>query len=236
MKDIFLADAHLLDPADENYRRLLAFLERLRGETRTLFLLGDIFEFWIGYRHTVFTPYVPVLETLRRLHEDGIQIVYVEGNHDFHLGPYFEKTLSCRILPNGGEVTLDGRRIFIAHGDLVNPGDRGYRILRRFLRSRALRGLKALLPPDWAWNIARWSSRQSHKSRPAKQIRWSPRDLLTVHARHLFAAGYPVVVTAHFHSPWIERSEEGTIISLGDWIDQYSYAVHEDGEFRLETY
>lgn len=236
MKDIFLADAHLLDPADENYRRLLAFLDRLQGETRTLFLLGDIFEFWVGYRHTVFTPYVPFLEALRRLHEAGTQIVYVEGNHDFHLGPYFEKNLSCNILPDGGEVTLDGRRIFIAHGDQVNPGDHGYRILRRFLRSRFFHGFKSLMPPDWVWKIARWSSRQSHKSRPIKQDRWSPRVLLTEHARRLFAAGYPVVVTAHFHAPWIEHSGEGTIISLGDWIEQFSYAVHEDGEFRLETY
>jgi UDP-2,3-diacylglucosamine hydrolase len=71
MRDVFIADAHLLDPADENYRRLLAFLDGLRGETRTLYLLGDIFEFWVGYRHVVFAPYVPLLEALRRLREGG---------------------------------------------------------------------------------------------------------------------------------------------------------------------
>src|SRR6056297_1490602 len=100
MKDVFVADAHLADPASENYRCFLDFLNSLRGETRTLFLLGDIFEFWIGYRHIVFSPYVPVLDALRRLKEAGTEIVYVEGNHDFHVGPYFEKVLEARIFPD----------------------------------------------------------------------------------------------------------------------------------------
>ncbi len=102
MRDIFLADAHLLDPSDANYRRLLAFLDRQRGSVGTLYLLGDIFEFWVGYHHTVFAPYVPLLEALRRLREAGARIVYVEGNHDFHLGPYIEETLGCTVLPDGG--------------------------------------------------------------------------------------------------------------------------------------
>ncbi len=71
MKDIFLADAHLLDPEDDNYLRLLTFLKNHRGSIRTLVLLGDIFEFWIGYRHTVFAPYIPLLEELRKQRETG---------------------------------------------------------------------------------------------------------------------------------------------------------------------
>lgn len=236
MKDIFLADAHLLDPADENYRRLLAFLERMQGEIGTLFLLGDIFEFWIGYQHSVFAAYVPFLEALRRLRQDGTRIVYVEGNHDFHLGPYFEKTLSCRVLPDGGRVDLGSRPVFIAHGDQVDADDRGYRFLRALLRSRPLRSLAALLPPDLVWEIARWSGRQSKKRHPSQNKSRLPKDLLTQHARRHLGDGCSAVVTAHFHCPWIERSAEGTIVSLGDWIDQYSYAVHEDGHFRLETY
>lgn len=236
MRDLFLADAHLRDPADENYQRLLAFLAAETGRVRTLYILGDLFEFWVGYRHTVFAPYVPLLEALRRLHAAGTEIVYVEGNHDFHLGPYFRDVLGCRILPDGGTVTIDGRRVHLSHGDLVNPADHGYRLLRRLLRSAPLRLLLRLVPPDAAWAVARWGSRQSKKSHGAKRARWVPRELLLNHARSHFAAGCQAVVTGHFHAPLLSSEAGGTLVALGDWIDQYSYAVCEDGTFTLETF
>ncbi|MBE0596592.1 MAG: UDP-2,3-diacylglucosamine diphosphatase [Desulfuromonadales bacterium] len=236
MRDIFLADAHLRHPADANYQHLLTFLEQQRGHLRTLYLLGDIFEFWVGYRHVVFAPYVPLLESLRRLRQAGTDIVYVEGNHDFHLGPYFAEELGCRVLTTGEGVDLDGRPVFIAHGDLVNPRDRAYRLLRRTLRSLPLRLLLQLLPPDWTWGIAHCASRQSGKGHLAKRRRWVPEQMLAEHANRRFAEGYQAVVTGHFHAPWLQRNPEGTVVSLGDWLDQYSYAVWEDGEFRLETF
>lgn len=234
MRDIFLADAHLLAPSDANYRRLLAFLDRQRGEVGTLYLLGDIFEFWVGYRHTVFAPYVPLLEALRRLREAGAKIVYVEGNHDFHLGRYIEETLGCTVLPDGGGVEVGGRRVFLAHGDLVDPADRGYRLLRRFLRSRPTRWLMAQLPPDWTWAIARWAGRKSRKGRGGSGKRAAPREKILGYGRRYFGMGYEAVVMGHFHAPLLSETEEGTLVALGDWITQYSYAVFEDGRFRLE--
>jgi len=235
MKDLFLADAHLVDPSDENYLKLLEFLERQIGRIRTLYLLGDIFEFWIGYRHTVFAPYVPLLDTLRRLRGGGAEIVFVEGNHDFHLGPYFEEFLGCRILPDGGSVDIEGKKVFISHGDMINPEDRGYRLLRRILRSRLFRLVKGILPPDLAWRTARWASRQSKKGHGRKRSRWSPEDMILAHARHRFAEGFDAVVTGHFHAPFFKSSNEGIVIALGDWMTDYSYAVFENGMFSLKN-
>lgn len=236
MKDLFLADAHLVSPQDANYRRLLAFLQRERGTLRTLYLLGDIFEFWIGYRHAVFAPYVPLLDTLRTLRADGVQIVCVEGNHDFHLGPYFREVLGATILPDGGSVTIDGKRVWLGHGDLVNPADRGYRLLRRLLRSAPARHLLPLAHPDLAWWVAQRASRLSKTTHNDKRQRWNPRQLLLDHAATRFAAGHEVVITGHFHSPFLEETDHGTVIALGDWIDQDSYAVCEDGVFSLQRY
>ncbi len=236
MRDIFIGDAHLASPDRENYRRLLVFLEGLRGRVRTLYLLGDIFEFWVGYRSVVFAPYVPLLESLRRLRQDGAELVYVEGNHDFRLGSYFSGDLGCRILPDGGVVEIDGRNVLLAHGDLINPADRGYRILRRVLRSRPAHWLMAALPPDLTWAVAHLSSRQSKKTHARKKLRWDTRQLLRDHAARHFAAGCQAVVTGHFHQPLLEKSEAGTLLALGDWIEQYSYGVYEAGEFRLERF
>lgn len=236
MRDIFIADAHLRRADDRNYQLLVAFLASQRGRLRTLYLLGDIFDFWVGYRHVVFSAHVPLLEVLRELRTEGTEIVYVEGNHDFNVGPFFTQTLGCRVLPDGGAVDLDGRRVLVAHGDLVNPHDTGYRVLRRALRSRPMRLAMALFPPDWTWEIAHWASRQSGKGHAAKRERWVPREMLTSHAIRRFAEGYRAVVTGHFHAPLLEETAEGTILSLGDWITQYSYATWENGAFALHTY
>lgn len=235
MRDLFLADAHLLAPADDNYRKLLDFLSAETGRVRTLYLLGDIFEFWVGYRHAVFAPYVPLLDALQRLRASGTEIVYVEGNHDFHLGPYFRDVLGCRILPDGGGVIIDGRRVHLSHGDLINPADHGYRLLRRILRSAPLRWLLQLVPQDLTWAVARWGSRQSQKSHELKRSRWVPEALLHQHAAARFAEGYEVVVTGHFHAPLLQTGTAGTLIALGDWIEQFSYAVYEDGTFSLHN-
>jgi len=235
MKDIFLADAHLVNPEDPNYQRLLAFLREELGQVRTLYLLGDIFKFWLGYRHVVFSPYVPLLEALRQIRESGTAIVYVEGNHDYLIGPYFRNTLGCTVLPDGGEVVIDGHRVHLSHGDLVNPADRAYRMLRRTLRSPLARALMQVVPPDMVWAISRWGSAQSQKGHAGRRERWNPEALLMNHAQPHFADGCEVVITGHFHSPLFRQDQGKTVIGLGDWIDQFSYAVCEDGIFTLRT-
>jgi UDP-2,3-diacylglucosamine hydrolase len=236
MRDVFLADAHLRHPDDANYQRLLQFLQEQQGQIRTLYLLGDIFEFWVGYRHVVFAPYVPLLESLRRLRAAGAEIVYVEGNHDFHMGSYFRDVLGCRVLPDGGAIELGGRRVYLGHGDLANADDRGYRLLRRLLRSPVLRGMISLLPPDWTWGIAQWASRRSRRGGADRQRRWAPEAILLQHARQRFEEGYQVVITGHFHYPLLRVNLQGTLLALGDWIEQYSFAVFENDAFHLDSY
>lgn len=232
MKDLFIADAHLLEPQDGNYRRLLQFLSQQQGQVRTLVLLGDIFEFWVGYRHVVFSRYLPLLEQLRQMREHGTEIIYVEGNHDFHLGPYFRDQLGCKILPDGGTIELDGVRFSLAHGDLINLTDQGYRRLRKFFRSRLVQVLIKIVPPDLTWAIGRKLGKQSEKTHSQKRA-FNPEPLLIQYAKKELARGANHVVTGHFHTPFEHEFETGKLIALGDWINQDSYAVWENGEFSL---
>lgn len=236
MKDLFLADAHLLNPEDENYRRLLALLKREEGEIRTLYLLGDIFEFWIGYEHIVFTPYIPFLEALRRLHEMGTRIVWIEGNHDFHLGPFIEKTLQAEIFAESATVTIDGQRIFLCHGDLIDTNDRSYRLYRSCLRSSVIRRLVNLfVSPDRLWRFSRLLSAKS-KTKRRHAPRRDPLPLIIDHARQRFSEGYQVVITGHLHYHVMERTPSGLIIALGDAMEQASYVIYEEGKFRSATF
>jgi UDP-2,3-diacylglucosamine hydrolase len=236
MRDLFIADAHLRDPQDLNYRKLLEFLDSQNGEIRTLYLLGDIFQFWIGRRFADFPPYQPLIDRLKKLRQTGTDIVYVEGNHDFYLTSYFADELGCTVLPDGGEVEIDDSRVFLTHGDQVNPEDVGYHKLRRFLRSGFIRFVARVISPNLIWRIAKWGARKSAESREGKTMRHAPVDLLLAYARPHFDAGCRFMVSGHYHEAIFEQTENGTLIALGDWITDFSYAVYENGEFRLETY
>ena len=233
MRDLFIADAHLRHPADKNYRALLGFLESQSGHVRTLYLLGDIFEFWLGFNHVVYTEHMPLLNCFTDLRAQGTSFVYVEGNHDFNLGPFFKQTLDCTVFPDGGEVKIDGHRVFLAHGDLADPADRGYRLLRSVFRSRIVRFMSRIVHPDAIWKFAAWASRNSTGKQRQRNLS-DCKSILLPYADQLFSKGYEFVLTGHYHTPFMEQTETGTLIALGDWIDQFSYAVYEDGKFRLE--
>lgn len=236
MKDLFLADAHLINPNDDNYRRLLALFHREEGQVRTLYLLGDIFEFWVGYEHVVFTPYIPILEALRRLHESGTKIVWVEGNHDFHLGPYVLNTLQATIIPESATIALDDKKIFLCHGDLIDTSDKGYRFYRTLLRSQMVGKLVDIfVSPDRLWRFSRFLSARS-KAKRHDRPRRDPRSLIIDHAQRHFAEGCHVVITGHFHSPFIETTPQGRVIALGDAMGQSSYVIYEDGDFNFATF
>jgi UDP-2,3-diacylglucosamine hydrolase len=235
MRAIFLADAHLCKPSDPNYQAMLAFLEEQCGKTDVLVLLGDIFEFWIG-KATVAETYVPVIDLLERMYHQGTKLVYVEGNHDFHLGPVFTERLACQVLPEGGSIELDGKKIFLAHGDLANPDDKSYRRLRAFLRSGMIRAMLRLAPNSLTMAIANRGSYSSRKSAGERRSRWPAREILQPYAAAILSEGYQALVTGHYHHPFHERLGDGEHIALGDWITQFSYAVYEDHAFTLQTY
>ena len=235
MRAIFLADAHLCKPSDPNYQAMLAFLEEQCGKTDVLVLLGDIFEFWIG-KATVAETYVPVIDLLERMYHQGTKLVYVEGNHDFHLGPVFTERLACQVLPEGGSIELDDKKIFLAHGDLANPADKSYRRLRAFLRSGLIRTMLRFAPNSLTMAIATRGSYNSRKNAGERHSRWPAREILRPYATTILAEGYQALVTGHYHHPFHEKLGDGEHIALGDWITQFSYAVYEDHAFTLQTY
>ena len=223
MRALFLADAHLENPSDPNYRALLDFLHTRTGRLDLLALLGDMFEFWAGDRSRLHADYRPLIEALEELVRADTQLVCVEGNHDFDLGRQFTVRLGCRVLPDGGTIEMEGKKIFLAHGDLANPDDRGYLFLRRLLRGPVMRGLIRHLPISLVLAVARLSSRESRAGAEQSRHQWQAREILRTYARLQLAAGHQVVITGHFHDPFRERLAEGELIALGDWIEQYSY-------------
>lgn len=239
MRKVFIADAHLRNAGDDNYRRLLGFLAELRGNADTLFILGDLFEFWIGYRRVPFTQYRPVLEQLRQLVASGTELVYFEGNHDFHMGPFFKETLKARVFKGPAALDLDGKRVYLCHGDQINRGDIGYLLLRFLLHNPLTGAVAPFVPPRIASAIADRMSRMSRQNHRQRRMKWDYAAILRGFAAARFGEGYDAVITGHFHLPLLEKSGSGgerTLLSLGDWLTHFTYGEWTDGEISLKKF
>ncbi len=236
MRTIFLADAHLRSPDDANYRLLLRFLGELAGRVETLCILGDLFDFRVGLPSLPFPEQEPVLDALARLRRGGTRLLYLEGNHDFHLGTAFARRIGAELHRRPVMVELQGVRVMLCHGDLVNPADWRYRLLYLALRNRGTALVGRLLPAPLVQGLRRRLQRTSRSRYREDRDRWDYRAIITRHAATIRRQGCEALVLGHFHLPFIEHDGRFTLLSLGDWIGQFSYGELQDGRFTLTTY
>jgi len=238
MRSIFLADAHLKAPTDDNYLLLQGFLHELEGKTDTLYIMGDLFDFWVGFPSNPFRQFDKVLDSLERLVSSGCRLVYFEGNHDFHLGEVFSKRLRAEIHSGPAMVTVQGKRLYLCHGDQINKNDHYYRLLRRILRSSVIASTVGYFPPAWALKVKKRLQRRSQAGYQVKKARWDYRKILLDFARQKQRQGCDGLVAGHFHLALLENLDGRpfTLLSLGDWMGQYTYGEMLDGEMRLMTY
>jgi len=250
MRAVFLSDAHIRDHADPNLPPLLGFLEHLAGRTERLYIVGDLFDTWFAFRRAVFDEYVPLLGAIERLKRSGTRIVYVTGNHDFELGDFFARFLEAEIHDTQLVLEEDGRRAFIAHGDMVNPHDRKYRRLRRILRARPVRWLGRNLPPSWVWRIAgrltvRCTGEEIAARVPLKEI-------FREYAEDLHRRGFDTVILGHLHLPQFEQRPASARLdspaaaklelpaqiyaNLGDWMHWRTFLRWEEGRLELRQW
>lgn len=237
MKDIFIADAHLSDPNDASYHHLVNFLSSQYGQIRHLVLLGDIFEFWVGYRHCVFSAHLPLLQVLQQLQRTGTKIVTVEGNHDFHMGPFFSETLKSTIYPDGGGLELDDLKMYLCHGDTV-AATPNYLRLRRFFRSSFAKMLIGILPADTTWKISEILGKMSRKHRASQPKRHYtlPEARIKEHAALRFQEGYGAFICGHFHQAYHQQLDQHQLMIVGNWATTCHYACYENGKLSLEIY
>lgn len=236
MHALFIADAHLRDPHDLNYQTMLRFLGEIPASVDTLVIAGDFFEFWLGDAPEAFPHYRPILDSLATVTQNGVKLLFFEGNHDFHLGRYFRETFNAEVFPEKAELAMDGRRLFVCHGDLVNSADYEYRALRFIFRNPLTRMLAGIVPPSLPAFIARTLGRHSKANHKAAEAKWDYLQLVKSFAAARFAEGFDMVVTAHYHRPLLESIAGKSLLALGDWITQFSYGEWKDGELTLKTY
>ena len=233
---LFISDLHL-DPARPAIVRLfLEFLARARQEAQALYILGDLFEAWIG--DDAVTGDEPALAGLRDFAAGGRPLYVMRGNRDFLLGADFERITGARLLPEPTVIRIDGEPVLLLHGDSLCTDDREYQKFRAMVRDPAWQ--RQFLALGIAERI-----QQARAARGESSQRNSALDdyLMDVNAAAVAQAmaqhGVRTLVHGHTHRPAVHALEvdgqPARRIVLGDWYDQGSVLRWSDGEADLRV-
>lgn len=232
---LFLSDCHLGagSPAEQAAReaRVQAFLEREAPAASTVYLLGDVFDFWFEYRAAVFRRHFRVLAALRALAAAGVRVVFLGGNHDYWAGSFLRDEVGSEIHTQPFTERAQGRHLYLAHGDGLGPGDRAYPALRAVLRSPWTIAAFRWIHPDWGLAVADTVSRFSRGRRD--ESKFDAERLCDYLAEPRFADGADAVVIGHYHHPTHLKRPSGEFLILGDWLGWNTYARLEGGAFSL---
>jgi UDP-2,3-diacylglucosamine hydrolase len=233
--EYFISDAHFgAHPPDVEQRKIERFVSFLAHPDRqgaTVWFLGDLFDFWLEYRHAIPKASIQVLHAIQKFVHDGGEFHLLLGNHDYWVNSFFTKELGVKLYREDVTIERDGKRILLSHGDGKAESDRGYRFLKKILRFRPGIWLYRHLPVDWAFSLARKSSHTSraHTSNRSQVFANDYREF----ARKQITAGYHAVLMGHLHAAFCEELDGGWYINCGEWFDKFSYVTRIGEDFEL---
>ena len=244
MTTLFISDLHL-DPARPEITALfLRFLQREAASADALYILGDLFEAWVGDDDPSSTGQ-QVADGLRRLADAGVPVYFVHGNRDFLVGQDYAGRAGMRILPDPAVVSLYGEPVLVMHGDLLCTDDHAYQAFRAQTRDPHWQAM-FLAQPLAARQAFAAQARQASMSRQQDMIdgdRASFEAVTDVNPQAVEATlarfGVATLVHGHTHRPAMHAvrigDREGRRIVLGDWYEQGSVLRVSPGHCDLQA-
>lgn len=202
------SDLHLTDPQSSFYRSFLKILDEPQSEHDVVVFAGDIFDLMVGKSHYFAEKHADFFSRVKTLASKGVQLYYIEGNHDFHLQSQFQGipiTFENEAVQLKAETPSGTKLIYIAHGDLVDESDVWYLRLRKLFRSMPIEFLADRAPGFLVEKIGESLARsyeqkegQLPESWPAER-RDRLRSTFRRFAEQKRAQGFDYVILGHCH-------------------------------------
>ena len=242
-KIYFASDFHLGIPdratSLARERRLCNWMDEIKKDAAQLYLVGDLFDTWFEYKNVVPKGFTRFIGKLAELRDAGLSIDAFTGNHDLWMRGYFEEELDIPVHHEPIERTVNGKKFFIAHGDGLGPGDSGYKVLKKVLRSPVSQWLYRRIHPDTGVGMAGWFSRLGPKHGAEEKPFLGPEKewLVQFCLEKLNQEHFDYFIFGHRHIA-IEYPlpQSSLYINLGDWIQYDSYAMFDGKDLKLQYY
>ena len=232
---LFASDIHLSAHRPAAVAAFSAFLSGPVRRADRLFLLGDVFDLWLGDDDRR-TPHPEAEAALAETVSAGVPVDLIRGNHDFLLGDAFTERTGCRLADEPFVIADAGERTVLLHGDTLCTRDTEYQAFRRYARD----------PDNQRAFLAR---PMEERAREAARIRTTsdtrtrlkPEDIMDVTGeevvRVLSECGATRMIHGHTHRPAVHDlalgTDRATRMVLGDWYEQGTVVVWDEAGCRL---
>ncbi len=233
---LFVSDLHLDASRPECTALFVDFLRTRAREAQALYILGDLFEAWVG-DDAATAHDRQVMDALAALSASGVPCAFMHGNRDFLVGSEFAEITGCRLLVDPAVIDLDGTATLLSHGDALCTADTEYQAFRRQVRA-----------PEWQAQFLAMSATerrafaQAARERSQASTRGKAEAIMDVSQEAvdtlMDAWGIDQLIHGHTHRPaihrWTHSGRHRTRAVLGDWYEQGSVLVADAQGLRLE--
>ena len=236
MTKLFIADLHLSESRPDLIQAFIHFLETEARTADELYILGDLFEFWIGDDEQ--SPLQQqITHALRTLANHGCQLFYSHGNRDFMIGKRFARECGMTLLPPVYPCELAGEKALLLHGDQLCTDDEAYQRFRRITSWPWLQWIFLHLPLSRRVKIAQKIRQGSHKGKKQKShaiMDVTPQSVITCFEQHKAT----LMIHGHTHRPQIHdvtlsNNLPARRLVLGDWDTDLWYLKIDDRDINL---
>lgn len=218
----FIADLHLAQSRPDITACFLSFLKNDAPKAQTLYILGDLFEYWIGDDDK--NPFVvEVASALNAVSLLGTKIYFIHGNRDFLLGRNYAKSCGMQLLPETDMIDLYGKPVLIMHGDTLCTRDIAYQAFRKKSRSWWWQAIVKNLPLFVRKKIA-----EDYRKKSASATALKSQEIMDVTETEVIAElelhKSQLLIHGHTHRPKVHdiqaNNKAAQRIVLGDWYEQ----------------
>jgi len=243
-KIFFASDFHLGVPTYEESqareKRIIDWLESVLPEAHSIYLLGDIFDFWFEYKHAIPKGFARLQGKLAAIRDAGIPIYFFTGNHDMWMFDYFPHEFGIPVYREPKLLEVGNQKLLIGHGDGLGPGDRTYKILKKIFASKICQWLFARIHPNLGIGIANLWSRKSRLGNMKREESFTDekKEYLWVYCSAVEATvHHDFYVFGHRHLPLdLKIGDHSRYINLGEWVNFNTYAVYDGKDIMLKTF
>ncbi|MEY3743278.1 MAG: hypothetical protein RLZZ541_333 [Pseudomonadota bacterium] len=235
--DLFISDLHLCASRPEITRAFLDFLSNTATNAHSLYILGDLFEYWAGdddlEQHQI------LIAAFKALASCGVKLYLMHGNRDFLIGTCFCSAANIQLLADPTLITLHGKRVLLSHGDALCTDDVDYQKFRYQVRESQWQQdflMQPIATRKQQIEAIRLRS-EEEKSQKLAQIMDVNQDAVAA----LFSAyNYPeLLIHGHTHRPNQHKFQlDGHQVTrwvLGDWYEQGSYLACDQNGCKAEA-
>ncbi|MDH6354010.1 UDP-2,3-diacylglucosamine hydrolase [Dysgonomonas sp. PH5-45] len=226
-------------PNHDIERKLCRWFDMVGKDAKTIYLLGDIFDYWFEYRNVVPRGFVRVLGKIAELTDKGVDIHFFIGNHDIWLTNYLAN--ECGVIVHREPLVADinGQKFFMAHGDGLGDESKSFKLLRKIFHSKICRVPFAAIHPRWTVAFGNWWSNHNRTTGCNPPYMGEDKEHLVLFAKeHLqLAPNINYFVFGHRHIMLdLMLARSSRIVILGDWLNFFSYAVFDGETLLLEVF